>query len=357
MLAILAPYDRSETTLAALRVADLAMEAGIDLIYAVSGAKGQGIHRYWDQQAIAKSGTDKLKKLLPSKFSHVISFGMQPLESCKYIPKMGLLAKTPFNDVIVQPYDLRRNEAYNWSQCQRIICTSNSLHKLATTAGHLGMGNVTIQKLHWASGDDGNPTEVDPKAIRFAAVCDSGCLREYPEIWLQCVDTFLSATVGHTVSNYLTTSLPRRARSMVKHLLDKHAGRFTVKRAMCVQDLLVWIRDHDFGLYPSCYTVFGIYPSIFSGIRMPFMACKVSPIDEMTPDRVQSHLVAMPACLEANGVDRALFDSNRWLDAWHQLASNPYPLLSHRESADALRQQANHRFSEFWRSSWRATLQ
>lgn len=357
MLAILAPYDRSETTLAALRVADLAVEAGYDVSYIVAGSKGQGIHRYWDDHAVPRRGIDKLKKLLPSKFQHIVSFGLQPFDSCIAVLKLGLVTEVPFHDVVVQPYDLRRCELVNWATCQRIICSSESLYRLASGAGRMSHGVNTITKLYWATGDDSTPTEVDESNIRFAAVCDSGCLREYPEIWLHTVDRFLSSTVSHSVGCYMTSSLPRRSRSILRDIMCRYPDRFRLQRALNVQDFLIWLRDHDIAVYPSCYTVFGMYPAVFKGMNMPFMASKISPITEMAPDTVQSCLVPMPSCTELNGVDRALFDANRWLESWLQLANNPIPLLSRRESADGLRQQSAKHFNDFWRMSWQATLQ
>jgi len=357
MLAILAPYDRSETTLAALRVADLALACGVDVYYLVSGTKGQGIHRYWDTKSISRKCAHKLQKLAPAKFKHIVAFGYVPYHNWFYLPRTDLTNKTTFLDMVISPYEIQRSEAEVWSCVHRVICPSAAVHRLASGASFLSTvnGEVTTTKLSWASGDSSFPAPIS-SPLRFAAICDSGCLREFPEQWFHTVNQFLNNTDNHIVDCYLTCSLPKRCRTLVRDMQIQHAGRFQTHAPMFIQDLVVWLRDRDIAVYPSCRTSFGFYPAMCRSMRMPLLAINIDPIKEIIQHGISGHLVDMPMLPEPCGVERASFNASSFLDGWYRCAEKPQTLWDRVETADKLRVKQEHTFNEFWRLAWAAIM-
>jgi glycosyltransferase involved in cell wall biosynthesis len=288
MIGILAQYGRNETTIAAIRLADLALAQGHDVRFVSTSIHEKNVHPFWDERVRSGKGSGIYKGMFGC--THVVHFDTQP----HLLNQVKLVAENAVQIVVPNWHSIADATCEHLKQYNVVVCPSAACHKpLQNYFAVEGMKGNTVPVLTWCRWDSGLPPlhrdgSVEDAKLKACFYCNSAT-DQSSVIWdtindLLCALETLEITVLHIAS------WSRGSRLTIRDLCKKHK-RLTVKRAGNVNQQVKIFREHDWVVVPSIKADFGIVVMRALSCGAPVISYDVPPISEMITEGHRGYLI------------------------------------------------------------------
>lgn len=283
MIGILAPYDRSETTLAALRIANLAVACGAEVRYVVVGRREHRLHPFWDQR-VRSSSEDGV--YIASQGCHAfVHFQTSPS-----LRKMTELVAPKAKHILVPPWhQLRLEDAAFVPDHHAVVCAS-SAHCTAVKET-IFQGNVPETcKVTWTKFDAGTPPVKRHGTVEFnkLKVClhaNYSVIDFCGPLWLHVIAELLDEMPRMDFTLLANKSWPEQDRKMIRDLKKNYPKRFTYKRQGDLDSLNSEFLVHDWAIIPWTRCNVGIMAMRALACGTPVVAFDVPPFSELISKR------------------------------------------------------------------------
>jgi hypothetical protein len=344
-LGIYTPYGRGETTMAALRLADLALAMAMNVSVISSGPIEQGVHPYWDSRVRSSRGNGVY---LWAKGKDVLYwFGVNE----EHFRKATLVAELASNCLVPMWHRIPECHEKMLFQFDRVVAPSRQIQRnLIDEVFQMDAGTLCCT---WDSG-------LDP--VRRSHQIFSGTARVYVPMDGLAIDTvgnFTLHVLGEALRqkpNLIVTldsdkSWPRQLRRDIRRLMLESAGRLHVVGKSGLRDRQTHMLCHDWTLLPQTCHDTGYLALASLACCTPIIAYDVNPISEIV--RSTHHGLLMKCDVRTNwlGAPTALPLATTLLDTICKVVDEPGLLHRCRRASWSL-DERQKRFIEFWSYEW-----
>lgn len=319
MIAIVAPYDRSDTTLAAIRVAELALSLGYDVTWFSPEPVRAGVDDRWDTRVRRAPHDVRTRPLAGlSKLDCAIHFSHNPTmraafdavrDGVKQILVLPWKAH-PQNFAVVADYDMIVSPTKSGSDE-----ISAKIKRLDVAAGRLSY-------VSWA-GKPHTPIRRAKPVRRLCVAFDREAMDSTFGMWAVVLDEAL-AKYHHTSAIVYTPGAlskgdARRAKALTgvygnRLLFAKGGGRACWQPAFAAADCVV---------LPSLSAEFGSVASLARDCGTPVMCHDFEPLAGHPSDL----LVPCSTRCRGSGAPMAVPDFGKWQGSLDRLLSSGFPSL------------------------------
>lgn len=340
MIVVLAPYTKSETTAAALRVMDLALALGHDVRFVACGTQEQRVHPYWDKRIYRDHKTRVIKTA--AKASTAVHFQIHD-KTFNWSNLVASIRGGKLRHVLVctermaQTADMSLLENFS-----KIVCTTKECRVLLTKKLEKKYRRRLVYT-RWDSGltetqREGYVTESWVKACFF---CDAPTVDYCGPLALQVMDETLRRfpSLGITVAS--TKSWCRHDRATVCKLTKTYGSRFLTKRLQTLHEFPQICHDNDWVVLPGVRASFGIPATTAIACGAMVLANEIEPYTEIV--RPMCGLVV--PCQKYQGV--AIPELGRWLEVANH-AFGDRKLLYHMQAQDSGLGEIQKEFRIVW---------
>lgn len=333
MILVSAPYRPGcDATLAAARVADLAVAAGEDVRWASVGPVGRNVHPFWDQLVRAAHTPLALGLMaVEPKPSRVVHFGYDRARLEATVTASGGRDKAK---QILVPCGRAQLTVETIKGFDRIICGNSATYE--TVAPLLGRSTAKRSRLLSIQWDAGfPPTCRDGPAVagctRACVFCDRATVDYSGLSVLHMVDELLGLYPTLNVTLLSSVSWPRDCRKLQSRLGRLWPGRFehcTASETMLGQVF----RGHDWVVFPGVWADFAcpaalalscgaavlahdVPPyseTVRTGIHGILVECRVQACSTLAPVAHSAHGAWASSCKEAFSSPTALSRFQSW---------------------------------------------
>jgi len=297
MITILTPYGRNEVTMAAIRLADLGVAAGIDVKLVALGVHEQGIHPYWDKHVV--SGRDNGLYLAVRTASRCVWFVCD-----EEYHDMATLVSDKAKHILVPSWHHLTLDAKGFvaGGFDTIVCPTKLCHHLVRT--HIFKDKVPDDKvLTWGRWDSGltlTPHEglSGSGGVKLLVACDTHCIDECGLMTLRIVNQLLEQVEHSRVTLMCTKTWSKRDRGRIQGLVAVWQGRLMVLYPTSMVEQTHVMQTHDWCLIPSVRADFGLVATRAHACGLPVITYDVAPFSELITNNYNGVLV--PCELGAN---------------------------------------------------------
>jgi len=286
MIVVVAPYDHSEVTVAALRLCEHVIGRGLDVTYIVFGNNQSKVHKHWDNRVMRKAQAKKLMAVL-ARTTTVVHFGCSPT-FLRWLKHFDTKAERSQHVLVPLRYQVYRGDQSVYAEYDRIVCTSGS-HKrvLDKTLGHAKAKNFVT----WCTWDLGRVSirrrgSVVPDKIKALVYCDSGTVDHVGSMVVSMVAYTVSQNHNLDITLAHTKSWSKHDNSMMKRLKTiVAADRVQSVRLRSFYQLGQLLSRNDWTIIPGVRSNFGLAATTALACGTPVICHNVSPFsDVVTPE-------------------------------------------------------------------------
>lgn len=337
------PYGRSETTAAAVRLAELAMSAPLPTRLVSVGPHEDRVHPFWDRHVVcgrdggvqkAAAGATTCVWFVYGEYLRRAAAAAAPKAAHVYVPPWHGQPK-PGPDGL-PPYD-------------QIVCAGKYQHDafLARVLPGKPADHVT-----WARFDAGFPPvrhegRVVPGRVRVLTHCDVGAIDECPAVALRIMDGLLCRCDAVDLTCWSSKSWSRRDRYALAGLAARWGDRLTLAAGGTLQDQLTLMHEHDWFLYPAARCDFAIHAARALHCGLPVLGWDVPPLSERVRSGHNGLLVPCEYSTNWAGAATADAVASRFVDACAPTLADARQLFALQANDWDQRQLADG-FRRFW---------
>ncbi len=352
MIVVYTPYGRTETTAAAIRLAELAVAAGLPTRLVSVGPHESRVHPFWDKHVVsgrdgglvgASAGATTCVWFVYGEFLRRAAAQSAPKAVHILVPPWHGLPKP--NTSLFPPYE-------------SIVCPSKHHH-----AAFLGRvvpdQDAATAAATWARWDAGfPPVRHDGRAesgrLKGLVFCDTGAIDECPAVTLRIMAGLLERCDALHLTCLSTKSWSRPDRRKLAELAHTWGDRFAVLRPTDFQDQLTLMHGHDWFVYPAARTDFAFHPVRALHCGLPVAAWDVPPISERV--RTGHNGVVVPCEIFANWANAptAAAAATKFIDTVAPYLCDPRQLFALQREDWHLKEYGDA-FQQFWLELFGAT--
>ena len=337
------PYGRSETTAAAVRLAELSLSAGLPTRLVSVGPHEARVHPFWDRHVVcgreggvraAAAGATTCVWFVYGEHLRRAAAHAAPQAAHVYVPPWHAQPK-PGPDGM-PPYD-------------HVVCPGKYQHEAFLARV---MPGAEADRVTWARWDAGFPPvrhegRVAPSKVRVLAHCDVGAIDECPAVAVRIMEGLVERCPAVALTCWASKSWSRKDRHTLTALAERWGDRFALAAGGTLQDQLTLMHEHDWFLYPAARCDFGLHPVRALHCGLPVMAWDVPPLAELL--RTGHNGVLVPCEQSNNWADAptACAAASRFIDACAP-ALNDARVLFGLQAADWGLKAAAAGFRRFW---------
>lgn len=283
MLAIFAPYDRTETCLAAIRVADLALAAGQSVRLITTGPCHKGIHPYWDGQ------------VRTTRFGGLFEYGQGLTHAvwfhcgANYLDTVSHLGDKVKQIYVPSYHDMH---LYEWAAAARadsVVYPSASAKKVGAEVLPVVLAGEDPPAENWCRWESGfRPRERRPKARlnspRVLIYCDTHAVDDCAPLVCRIAVGLTREVSGAEVHLMAAKTWSKRDRRLVRDVARESGGRIGVSHQLGVSDLLAKLNAADWLALPGVRSNFGLLVGYAASFGVPVVCYDVDPLAELVVD-------------------------------------------------------------------------
>lgn len=291
MIGIVAPYSRSETTAAAIRLANLVLDYGVEVHLMSMGPQEQGIHPFWDQRVWTTKGDGVY--FAARNCDTIVHF--QPSHNVRQMCE--LVAEKARHILIPQIHQLRVEDTALVIDHDNVICPTKGAKQSIHEIIFQGM-DLKSCPLTWARFDSGVPYVVrnglvHGEQLRLCVLVNSSVTEVYGSMLLRLLRTLLESLSHLSVTLVSNKSWNEQDRREIRQLCDDYGNvnRFRSIREQNLDDLSREFHNHDWVMVPWTKADFGIMASRAMSCGAPVIAFDVEPFNEIITNRHNGILI------------------------------------------------------------------
>lgn len=296
MIAILSEYSRSETTLAALRLADLAIGYGEDVRLVAVGRHERGVHPFWDQRVLSgkKDGIYRAVR----DCSHVVHFNVSGVA----LEKVSLVADKAVQIVVPRWHSLQTGDYAVLHRYALVVCPGKTFYDDLVKVYR---DRLNVPTLSWAKWDSGLPSVrrlgvVNEGRIKACFLCGASTVDFCGFATLQLINALLDNLATLDITILATKSWSRKERQKIGQMRQHWGARLAYASAGDLLEQTRTYHKHDWLVLPGVRDDFGIQAQRAMSCGLPVIAYAIEPWNEIIMDRYSGML--MPCDVAANSV-------------------------------------------------------
>lgn len=320
MIAIIAPYGRTETTWAAIRLAELVMAHGQEARLVAWGPAGSGVHPFWDSRIWTSAGDGLC--VAARGCCAVVQF--QP--SARAVGRTTLVAERARQVLVASWRDLHPAAAASVRAYGTVVVPSQA-HYRAFLASVYRDHPDRAAGLSWAGWDAGvAPVHRDGPlragAIGACLVADPAAVRRRGPQLLATAGELLDSLPALTITLLSFGAWRGRDRRAVAALRSAHPGRLEARRVRGTCDAAAAFHAHDWAVFPGPACDFGVMALRARACGCGLIVPDCTPFDELLGP---GHAVMVP-CAAGRDPAWSAADRDAFLDACRRALRDATPL-------------------------------
>lgn len=345
MIGILAPYDRSETTLAAIRIANLAVHYGSEVRYIAVGRRDRHIkiHSFWDNKVW--TSTDDSVYIASKGCQTLVHF--QPSPSLRKMTEM--VSPRAKHILIPQWHQLRPEDAALVPDHTAVVCPSKEHCRAIRDSIFQGVDPDNCQ-VTWTRFDAGLPPvrrqgTMQYRKLRMCVHANHSVIDFCGPLLIRILDELLDYIPNLTITLVANKSWPEQDRKAIR-TLRRHGDRWAYKRISDLDTLNYEFMHHDWALIPWTRGNMGIVAMRALACGTPVLAYDIPPFNELINSR---NGVLLPCNLKFGKFDAptAIPDYGGMLDKLLETLQCS-TLLTKLQKEDWGLEEAERAFNDFW---------
>lgn len=282
-LGICAPYCRSETTLAAIRLAELGRELAMEVKLLALGSLQKQVDHFWDSRVHKLNKKDVYSWM--HGCTHLVWFSHDP----ELYEKAQLVSPNARHWFIPSWHQLSPDSVSDLENYS-VVCPSRRAK--AQIEEHMSEGRRTTWCL-WDSGMD---------AVKREGLCKGGEVSIYVPMSGRVIDEcghFVLAAIGDLLDLFpeirftldFGKSWPRSSRRVIKELMLRQAGKLTCYRTPSLLSQCRHMHGHDWTWIPDTRADIGITAQRSLACGTPVIVYDISPYQEFVSNEVTGLLI------------------------------------------------------------------
>lgn len=269
MIGIVAPYGRTETTAAALRLADLFEAKGLSVRYVAAGPREHNVHPAWDSR-IGSAKTFKVYNALRG-CSTVVHF----VCDARILKDAKLVAGG--QHILVVPWHSLSPATMLLSEYDSLVCPSQACFKDLKS----NMDEAKLSVCHWSAGlPIVTRADVGPHPS-MCVYCDHTVIDYCAPLLIAALTVLRRELRSPRITLLSTKSWSKKDRCVLKDLVACSEGRITSRPVGNLAEQASLFASHDWVLLPGVRANFGIMADRALACGAPVIAYDVPPINEI----------------------------------------------------------------------------
>lgn len=347
-LGIYSPYQRSETTLSALRLADFALSSSFQVRLLAPSPAERNLHPYWDQHVRIAKGNSPY--YWAKGCQYIVWFDHHP----QLLAKARLVADKATQCLVPMWHRLPRMDSAQFALYDRVVCPLRTVSGLLVELGLIDP--EAGRRLQWCAWDAGvEPVQraglVESGVIKLYVPIDSATIDESGAFTLRVLDELLKIAPHVTVTVDCTKSWPRKIRPAIRDLVTCWRGRLKVIYRSSFPEMQMQFHDHDWTFLPCLRANTGIVALQSLACHTPVIAYDVEPFGKLI--RSKENGLSVNCDLGSNWLGASMA-APRFVDTLEALRTalrDEHMLDICRHRAYKLDKLASQ-FAGFWRKEW-----
>lgn len=342
MIGILAPYDRSEATMAAVRIANLAIAHGVEVRYVAVGRREPKLHAFWDRHV--RSSRDDGVYIATRGCRTLVHFQTSPS-----LRKQTELVAPDAKHVLVPAWhQLRLEDAALVADHHAVICGSHAHCTSLKDAIFQGVENKIVS---WIKYDSGIPavkrdSAVEYNKVRVCLHANRSVIDVCGPLWLRVITDLFDALPRLDITLLANKSWSAQDRKVIREIERKYPKRFVHKRQTDLDGLNQEFLTHDWALIPWTQACTALVAARALSCGAPVIALDIPPWSEMLNKR-QGVLLPCDLQMSRFNAPTAVPDFNQIREALLQTLSCPN-LLPRLRSENWFLDRRTEQFTKFW---------
>lgn len=345
MIAILAPYARTEVTAAAIRLAEFIGSLGAEVTYVSCGDRAAGVHPAWDHRVRSDKGG--IRRAVRGAAT-VVHFHASPTWYALAAADAGA------RHVLVPSSHCFGLDAWQRmiaAECDAVVCPTEACYDVVQAAvGRAGAADSAV-RVTWAQWDAGVPAvrragPVVAGEVRVGVVCDAAAVDFCAPLVIHVADQLLLHNPRLRVTLLAAKAWSRHDHRAVRQLLAAYGDRVACKKVSATAALAREFHAHDWAVFPGVRAEFGILAALALACGTPVVAHDVEPYKtivrkacgRLVPCDVHEIVPFSPVAVPHLG---------HWLTTCHAAFSNP-KLLAALRAKDWHLARRRQRFDRVW---------
>lgn len=280
MITILAPYNRTEATTAALRLAEYVTGTGTKVRYIVHGHREVCVDPRWDGVVQSWRANDNLVKAAAASTT-VVHFGVSPkLYAEATLADSG---KKTIKQVLVPLWhSFNRTDRNDLKKYDQIVCPSKAMKKMIETDLYDGVrqGKDSLTWVRWDAGRPHGKREgtVNDGRTRALFYCDSQAVDFSGPMVLELADNLLKVCDRLDITLLHSKSWSKRDKQGLRRLqMAWPSARFNPVRNSSLRQYNLLLAHNDWTVIPGVRSDFGIAAAMALAGGTPVICHDVHP--------------------------------------------------------------------------------
>jgi glycosyltransferase involved in cell wall biosynthesis len=340
-LGIYAPYNLSESTVAAIQLATLAISMDIRVAYLTTGERSNRVHDYWDQRVRSN----------PRK--HIDSWAMHSDRCVWFVPHRrrldhALQTRTNTSHILVPPWHQLQDKHLEWIHWyDHVACPSpEAEYRIAQTSGHLEYAAFNCP---WPSGLTHTVRDGvwNPGQVKFFLPIGASTQKEHGGDILKLAEMLLTNHPNAHLTIAPSRTWPRDLKRRIGWLLGMFPSRFYCLPGLSLPERLQSARVHDCVLFLDTQVNLGVEVSQYKAVGLPVVTWEAEPASYMVEHGVNGVLVPCDVSMSVWGAERVHFDGTSVVTVCAEMCQNPQR-LSHLMRGNISEAAENSEFKRIW---------
>ncbi len=281
-LGICAPYKRCETTLAALRLADLGRELAMSVKLLAYGDAQSRVDYYWDTRVIRDKGNAVYQ--WARGCSHIVWFDG---DEAKY-SKAFLVSPAAKHWYIPMPHKLRESARIDAHQESKLICPSKQSKDSLPEMFSFRNSSWCL----WDSGLDAvQSRRPESDDVRIYVPMSSHAIDETGILSLRAISDVLKLFKNSMFTVECSKSWAKAGRSLLRDIKNEFGDRFSLSYGLSPVNHIKNMHQHDWTWIPSTRVNTGIVAQRSLACGTPVIVYNVSPHSEFIVEEQNGLLI------------------------------------------------------------------
>lgn len=279
MIAIVTPYGPGETTLAALRLADLVEACGVPVVLVAPDRAAGPVDCRWDGRVRAPH---RALSPVAARADALVTFGACPF----LVARLARLARgRRFRRVLVLPWHAVQGDGPDVAGYDLVVCPAQAGYE--SLRRRIGPRSSRPFRFRWCRFDAAPARPPDPDARGPSLCVATGPADAGRGGWLvPALATLLDRAPGLRMTVVRRGAWAARDRRRLAALEARHAGRLTLARQTTFDALAAAFAAHAWALFPAVRAEFALLPALAAERGAGVLAFDVPPFSAVvTPAR------------------------------------------------------------------------
>lgn len=345
MLAVFAPYDRTEICASAIRVAELALSTGQRVRYLTADRCYRGVHPYWDSQVRSLRRHTLVEQ--GRGVTHAVWFAYGECLQAQ----LSYVGNNVRHFYVPSYHNMHLAEWRGAACAHHVVYPTHYARQVGAEALSLVRqdGELPRQSVcSWASGL--RPYERRPRAAldpRVLFYCDTNSVDDCAPLVCRVVAELARRVPNSLVHLLSSKTWSRRDRKLLRDLCAVSGGRVTHAQQRGMADLLTLLMEVDWLVLPGVRANFGGVVRLANAFGVPVVCYDVDPFSEVVQDGVNGLLVPCETHSDALGVLSAVPSAAAFANRLVQ-AIDDVRLYNRLRQEDWQLEQVEATFRDFW---------